>query len=104
MTRNQPLTIDVLQALIDTSTDDEDKESLQQSHGLLNALKVELEKKLIAANVKSRKPGDASLRFRGRMAAERDAALHKMNDLQKSIDGWEGKNIGQSCNDFIMGK
>ena len=43
-----------------------------------------------------------NLRFQGR--AERDAALQKMAELQKSIDGWEGKNIGQSCNEFIMGK
>ena len=43
-----------------------------------------------------------NLRFQGR--AERDVALQKMAELQKSIDGWEGKNIGQSCNEFIMGK
>ena len=45
---------------------------------------------------------DTTLRFQGR--AEREAALTKMNQLQKSIDGWEGKNIGQSCNEFIIGK
>jgi hypothetical protein len=27
-----------------------------------------------------------------------------MNELQKSIDGWDGKNIGQSFNEFIMGE
>ena len=43
-----------------------------------------------------------TLRFQGR--AEKEAALSKMNELQKQIDGWEGKNIGQSCHEFIMGK
>ena len=43
-----------------------------------------------------------TLRFHGR--AERETALNKMNELQKSIEGWEGKDIGQSCNEFIMGK
>lgn len=45
---------------------------------------------------------ELSLRFQGR--GDRQAALGKMNELQKSIDGWEGKDIGQSCNEFIMGK
>jgi len=41
-------------------------------------------------------------RFHGGRAS-REIALSKMNDLQKSIDGWEGKDIGQSCNELIMG-
>ena len=27
-----------------------------------------------------------------------------MNELQKSIDSWEGKDIAQSCNKFILGR
>lgn len=41
------------------------------------------------------------LRFQGR--ASRELALGKMSELQKSIDGWEGKDIGQSCNEYLMG-
>lgn len=26
-----------------------------------------------------------------------------MSELQKSIDGWEGKDIWQSCSEFILG-
>jgi len=45
---------------------------------------------------------ETTLRFQGR--AEREAALTKMAQLQKSIDGWEGKNIGQSCNECVIGE
>lgn len=45
---------------------------------------------------------DVSLRLQGR--GDRQVALAKMSELQKSIDGWEGKDIGKSCNKFIMGK
>lgn len=40
------------------------------------------------------------LRLYGR--TNRAAALVKMAELQKSIDGWEGKDIGQFCNEFVM--
>ncbi|CAG2060998.1 unnamed protein product, partial [Timema podura] len=45
------------------------------------------------------RPKDAGVRMHGR--ARRQAALDKTNELQKSIDGWENKDIGQCCNEFI---
>jgi hypothetical protein len=35
--------------------------------------------------------------------ARRQAAMKKINELQKSIEGWDSKDIGQSCNEFIRG-
>ncbi|XP_076354021.1 son of sevenless guanine nucleotide exchange factor isoform X2 [Tachypleus tridentatus] len=78
---------------------DEDRESLQQAEGLLQPLKVELER-IFGSTLPKKKAGESFFRINGRMS--RQAALQKMNELQKSIDGWEGKDIGQCCNEFIM--
>lgn len=81
------------------SPSEEDRESLEQAEGLLQPLKSELER-ICSGTLLKRKPGEAFLRMHGRTS--RQAALQKMNELQKSIDGWEGKDIGQCCNEFIM--
>lgn len=81
------------------SSSQSDKESLEQAEGLLKPLQVDIER--ICGGVPARKKfGETSLRLFSRMS--RPAALQKMNELQKSIDGWEGKDIGQCCNEFIL--
>ncbi|XP_047097392.1 protein son of sevenless [Schistocerca piceifrons] len=73
---------------------DEDRESLEQVEGLLKPLQTELLQTV--GNLPKRESG---IRMHGRV--RRQIALDKTNELQKSIDGWEGKDIGQCCNEFI---
>ncbi|GLV36874.1 Son of sevenless [Carabus blaptoides fortunei] len=72
----------------------EDRESLEQVEGLLRPLQVEL---LQTAPALPKK--DVGVRMHGRM--RRQAAIEKTNELQKTIDNWESKDIGQCCNEFI---
>lgn len=37
-------------------------------------------------------------RFYNRQIRSKHLAIKKMNEIQKNIDGWEGKDIGQCCN------
>ena len=45
---------------------------------------------------------EISLRLHGR--SNRQAQVQKMAELQRNIDGWEGKDIWQSCSEFILGE
>ncbi|XP_065584267.1 protein son of sevenless-like, partial [Artemia franciscana] len=81
---------------------EEDKESLEQVEGLLRPLQVELEKMVSShsANVPKRKPSETGgIRFNSH--ASRQVALRKVQELQRLVDGFEVKDIGQCCNEFI---
>lgn len=41
------------------------------------------------------------VRTNGRM--RRQLAIEKTNELQKTIDGWDLKDLGQYCNELIRG-
>ncbi len=41
-------------------------------------------------------------RLYSRASRSKQAAIKRMNDIQRSIDGWEGRDIGQCCSQFIM--
>ncbi|XP_076464153.1 son of sevenless homolog 1-like [Babylonia areolata] len=90
---------EVIKALIDTSSSGEDQEVLEQAYGLLQSLKVLLERRF-SGNIPKRKPWETSLRLHGR--SNRQAQVQKMTELQRNIDGWEGKDIWQSCSEFIL--
>lgn len=41
-------------------------------------------------------------RLYSRQIRSKQLAIKRMNEIQKSIDGWEGKDIGQCCSEFIL--
>ncbi|KAL1140064.1 hypothetical protein AAG570_007041 [Ranatra chinensis] len=72
---------------------EDDRESLEQVEGLLKPLQVELTSTL--GNIKR----DAPFKVNGRI--RRQIALEKTSELQKTIDGWDQKELGQFCNELI---
>lgn len=90
---------EVIMALIHTSPNDEDRECLEQASGLLAPIKYLMENKF-SGSLAKKKPWETSLRLQGRTG--RQAVVQKMSELQKSIDGWEGRDIWQSCSEFIL--
>ncbi|XP_034235206.1 protein son of sevenless [Thrips palmi] len=71
----------------------EDKETLEQVGGLLTPLEVKL-------NSIVGKPPKQEVGVR-QPRARRQAALEKTNELHDTIGGWDAKEVGQCCNEFI---
>ncbi|CAJ0965586.1 unnamed protein product [Ranitomeya imitator] len=87
--------------LQERSEDQEDRECLKQAITALLNLRCSMER-IYNKHSPRRRPGETIWRlYNGQMRSKR-LAIKKMNEIQKNIDGWEGKDIGQCCNEFIM--
>uniref|UniRef100_A0A6I8NGX4 SOS Ras/Rho guanine nucleotide exchange factor 2 n=1 Tax=Ornithorhynchus anatinus TaxID=9258 RepID=A0A6I8NGX4_ORNAN len=89
------------QQLQECSEEEEDRECLKQAITALLNLQCSMER-IYRQHSPRRRPGDPVCRFYNRQIRSKHLAIKKMNEIQKNIDGWEGKDIGQCCNEFIM--
>uniref|UniRef100_A0A674ICY7 SOS Ras/Rho guanine nucleotide exchange factor 2 n=1 Tax=Terrapene triunguis TaxID=2587831 RepID=A0A674ICY7_9SAUR len=92
---------ELLQQLQECSEDEEDRECLKQAITALLNLQCSMER-IYNKHSPRRRPGETICRFYNRQVRSKHLAIKKMNEIQKNIDGWEGKDIGQCCNEFIM--
>ncbi|KAH0550348.1 protein son of sevenless isoform X2 [Cotesia glomerata] len=88
------LYFDYIKVLQKRTPSTEDSETLEQVQGLLRPLQMKL-----LQSVASLPKKDTGLRMQSR--ARRHAALEKTSELQKTVDGWDQRDIGQCCNEFI---
>nr|XP_056707620.1 son of sevenless homolog 2 [Euleptes europaea] len=92
---------ELLQQLQECSEDEEDCECLKQAITALLNLRCSMER-IYSKHSPRRRPGEQVSWFYNRQVRSKHLAIKKMNEIQKNIDGWEGKDIGQCCNEFIM--
>uniref|UniRef100_A0A8D2PZ83 SOS Ras/Rho guanine nucleotide exchange factor 2 n=1 Tax=Zosterops lateralis melanops TaxID=1220523 RepID=A0A8D2PZ83_ZOSLA len=92
---------ELLQQLQDCSEDEEDRECLKQAITALLNLQCSMER-IYSKHSPRRVLLEPVCRFYHRQIRSKHLAIKKMNEIQKNIDGWEGKDIGQCCNEFIM--
>ncbi|KAL0116644.1 hypothetical protein PUN28_009939 [Cardiocondyla obscurior] len=88
------LYFDYIKILYKRTPSTEDGETLEQVQGLLRPLQMELMQSVASLPKKY-----TGLRMQSR--ARRQAALEKTSELQKTVDGWDQRDIGQCCNEFI---
>ncbi|XP_059421875.1 son of sevenless homolog 2-like [Carassius carassius] len=92
---------ELLQQLQECSEDQDDRECLKQAQTALINLQCSIER-IYAKHQPRRKQGEPLYRLFSRASRSKQAAIKRMNDIQRSIDGWEGRDIGQCCSQFIM--
>lgn len=92
---------ELLQQLQECSEEQDDRECLKQAQTALINLQCSIER-IYAKHQPRRKQGEPLYRLYSRASRSKQAAIKRMNDIQKSIDGWEGKDIGQCCSQFIL--
>ncbi|KAL1502670.1 hypothetical protein ABEB36_007783 [Hypothenemus hampei] len=87
--------MDYIRLLIGLSPAPEDKEMLTEVEGMLKPLKDELTH-CVPPQPNSR--GSATL---NQVKTRRSAAIEKIQDLEKIVENWDSKDLGQCCNEFI---
>ncbi|XP_076982925.1 son of sevenless homolog 2 isoform X3 [Tamandua tetradactyla] len=92
---------DLAEQLKACSEEQEDRECLNQAITALMNLQGSMDR-IYKQYSPRRRPGDPVCPFYNRQLRSKHLAIKKMNEIQKNIDGWEGKDIGQCCNEFIM--
>ncbi|XP_072485886.1 son of sevenless homolog 2 [Notamacropus eugenii] len=92
---------ELLEQLQECSEEQEDRECLKQAITALLNFRCSMER-ICNKHSPRRRPADPVCRFYNRQSRSKHLAIKKMNEIQKNIDGWEGKDIGQCCNEFIM--
>ncbi|KXJ14446.1 Son of sevenless-like 1 [Exaiptasia diaphana] len=91
---------DLIGLLLKTSPDDNDLESLEQAQSALRMLQAGMERILSSSHM-VKKNEDKFNRAQKRKSGVLKSAASTMNELQRNIDGWEGKDISQSCTEIL---
>lgn len=93
---------DLIKLLIKTSPDEADIESLEQAQSALGRLLARMERIIdhSSGSLSKRRDDSFSRAQKRKSGAFRSAAV-VMSELQKNIDGWEGRDISQSCTELM---
>lgn len=73
--------------------------TLVQVEGLLKPLQIELAR-CVPSPTLFRSCSTPFLQVRAR----RQAALDKLHEIERNVESWDPKDLGQCCNEFVRGE
>ncbi|EPQ08778.1 Son of sevenless like protein 2, partial [Myotis brandtii] len=91
---------ELLKQLKARSEEQEDRECLNQAITALMNLQGSMDR-IYKQYSPRRRPGDPVCPFYNRQLRSKHLAIKKMNEIQKNIDGWEGKDIGHTLDRML---
>ncbi|XP_001947929.1 protein son of sevenless-like [Acyrthosiphon pisum] len=92
------LYFDYFRILHQLSPSRHDKECLEQAEGMFKPLQLKM---ISIANQINLKDNVKEFGLKINATPRRLLAIEKLQKMQKSIDGWDGKDMGQCCTEFI---
>lgn len=93
---------DLIKLLLRTSPDEADIDSLNQAQSALKPLQAQMERIVQSSGSLAKKREDFKFgRAQKRKSGAFRSAAVQMNELQRNIDGWEGRDISQSCTEVM---
>uniref|UniRef100_A0A8C4NLD1 Son of sevenless homolog 2 (Drosophila) n=1 Tax=Eptatretus burgeri TaxID=7764 RepID=A0A8C4NLD1_EPTBU len=92
---------ELLKQLAEKSRDEEDRECLKQAITALLNLQSSIER-TCSRNLPKRRPSEPVHRYNTNPMRTKHLALKRMKEIQKNIDGWEGRDIGQCCSQLLF--
>eukprot|EP00794_Sanderia_malayensis_P019911 gene19911-21857_t len=87
-----------MKLLMTTSPNGEDREKLDEALSALPGLQVSLERICTRSSFKPK--AEDRIFYQRRIGSVTYTATSKLNEIQKSIDGWEGKDLCQCTSEF----
>uniref|UniRef100_S4RG01 Son of sevenless homolog 2 (Drosophila) n=1 Tax=Petromyzon marinus TaxID=7757 RepID=S4RG01_PETMA len=91
---------ELLKQLEEKSEEEEDRECLKQAITALLNLQSSIER-TCARHLPKRRLSEPAHRFYMSPMRSKHLALRRMHEIQKSIDGWEGRDISQCCSQLL---
>ncbi|XP_060532869.1 protein son of sevenless isoform X2 [Cylas formicarius] len=87
--------MEYIRLLIGLSPALEDKETLTQVEGLLKPLQIELNRCVPSQSI------PRSCATLNQVKTRRSTAIVKIQELERIVENWDSKDLGQCCNEFI---
>ncbi|XP_046847821.1 son of sevenless homolog 2-like isoform X2 [Xenia sp. Carnegie-2017] len=93
--------IDLIKTMLKTTPSEKERRSLSEALSVIQGLQRNIDGMISTGNAARRKSDEKFSKIQRKKPALGKPPLRKLRELQKNIEGWEGKDITQLCTEII---